>query len=90
MNKADLVLAVAEKADLSKRDAEAAVEVLLSLVEKALVKKEEVKISGFGVFETKRRAPRIGTNPTTGAKIKIPASNTVSFKPSKSLKEKVN
>jgi DNA-binding protein HU-beta len=90
MNKADLILAVAEEAKLPKREAEAAVEALLALVEKALVKKEEVKLSGFGVFENKKRAPRIGTNPTTGAKIKIPASNTVSFKPSKSLKEKVN
>ncbi len=90
MNKADLILSVAEEADLSKRQAEAAVEALLNLIEKALVKKESVKLSGFGVFENKKRAARIGTNPTSGVKIKIPASHTVSFKPSKSLKEKVN
>ena len=90
MNKADLILAVAEEADLSKRHAEAAVEALLKLVEKALVKKEAAKLSGYGVFENKKRAARIGTNPTSGQKIKIPASHTVSFKPSKTLKEKVN
>ncbi len=90
MNKADLILAVAEEADLSKRQAEDAVEAFLKLVEKALVKKESVKLSGFGVFENKKRAARTGTNPTSGKKIQIPASHTVSFKPSKTLKEKVN
>jgi DNA-binding protein HU-beta len=90
MNKAELILEVAEKAELQKKEAEAAVEALLGLVEKALVAGDEVKISGFGIFEVKHRAARAGTNPSTGKKIKIPASKAVAFKPSKALKEKIN
>ena len=90
MNKAELIALAAEKADVSKSDAEKVVDSLLALIENALVKGEEVKISGFGIFEKKDRASRIGTNPASGEKIEIPASATVSFKPSKGLKEKLN
>jgi DNA-binding protein HU-beta len=90
MNKAELVLAVAEKAEVSKRDAEAVVDAVVEEIEKALVKGENVKISGFGIFEKKQRAAREGTNPATQQKIKIPASNGVAFKASKALKEKLN
>jgi len=90
MNKAELIEAIAEKADLSKRDAEAAVDALVDVVADALVKGESVKISGFGIFEKKHRAAREGTNPATQAKISIPASTSVSFKVSKGLKEKLN
>ena len=56
----------------------------------AVVKGEEVKLSGFGIFSKKARAAREGTNPSNQKKIKIPASNTVAFKVSKAFKEKLN
>ena len=90
MNKAELVEAVAEKAELSKRDAEAAVDAVLEVIDAAVVKGEEVKLSGFGIFSKKARAAREGTNPSNQKKIKIPASNTVAFKVSKAFKEKLN
>jgi DNA-binding protein HU-beta len=90
MNKAELVEKVAVKAELSKKEAEAAVNALVELVEKALVKGEEVKLSGFGNFARKARAARVGTNPATGKKIQIPAAKAVVFKPAKALKEAVN
>lgn len=90
MNKAELVEAIAEKAELSKRDAEAAVDAVLEVVIGAVVKGEEVKLSGFGIFSKKSRAEREGTNPSNQEKIKIPASNTVAFKVSKAFKEKLN
>jgi DNA-binding protein HU-beta len=90
MNKAELVLEVAEKAEISKRDAEAAIDAVLEVVEGALVKGEEVKLSGFGIFQKKQRAAREGTNPATQQKIQIPASASVAFKVSKALKDKLN
>ena len=90
MNKAELVLAVAEKAEISKREAEAAIDAAFAVIEAALLKGEAVKVSGFGVFARKERAAREGTNPSNQSKIVIPASATVSFKVSKSLKEKLN
>ena len=90
MNKADLIAAIVAKGILSHRDAEAAIDEALAIMEEALAKGEAVKLSGFGIFEKKERAARTGTNPSTGAKIEIPASNSVVFKPSKSLKEKLN
>ena len=90
MNKAELVEAVAEKAELSKRDAEAAVDAVFEVIEAAVVKGEEVKLSGFGIFSKNARAAREGTNPSNQSKIKIPASNTVAFKVSKAFKEKLN
>ena len=90
MNKAELITAVGEKAELSHTDATKAVEAVLELIEAALVNGEAVKLSGFGIFEKKTRAARIGTNPSTGEKIEIAAANSVTFKPSKNLKEKLN
>lgn len=90
MNKAELIEAVAEKAELSKRDAEAAVDALVDVVTATLIKGDAVKISGFGIFEKKERAAREGTNPSTQEKISIPASTSVAFKVSKGLKEKLN
>ena len=90
MNKADLIAAIVAKGILSHRDAETAIDEALEIMEEALAKGEAVKLSGFGIFEKKERAARTGTNPSTGAKIEIPASNFVVFKPSKSLKEKLN
>jgi len=90
MNKAELIAVVAEKAEVSHRDAEAVIEKALATVEETLLKGEAVKLSGFGIFEKKERAARVGTNPSTKEKIEIAASNTVAFKPSKTLKEKLN
>ncbi len=90
MNKTDLILAVAEKAEVSKKEAEDVIEAALSIVEAALVKGEAVKISGFGVFTKKARAQREGTNPSNQEKIIIPASATINLKVSKSLKDKLN
>ncbi|MBO5528137.1 MAG: HU family DNA-binding protein [Bacilli bacterium] len=89
MNKNELIKAAAEKAEVSTRDAEAVLDEVIEIVTNALLKGEAVKLSGFGVFEKKVRAARVGTNPATGDKINIPASNNVVFKPSKSLKEKL-
>lgn len=90
MNKAELVEKVAAQSELSKRDAEAAVDAVIEVITAALVKGEEVKLSGFGIFQKKERAAREGTNPATQEKINIPASASVAFKVSKALKEKLN
>lgn len=90
MNKAELIQAVAAKAEVSHVDAERVVDEVLALIEEKLVAGEEVKLSGFGIFSKKERAARNGTNPSNGAKIVIPAANSVAFKPSKTLKEKLN
>ena len=90
MNKAELIQAVMAKAEVSHRDAEAVVEAVFDTISAEIIKGEAVKLSGFGIFEKKERAARVGTNPASGEKIEIPASNSVSFKPSKNLKEKLN
>ena len=89
MNKAELIKAVADKAEVSTRDAEAVLDGVIELITAALIKGEGVKLSGFGSFEKKERASRTGTNPATGEKISIPASKSAVFKPSKTLKEKL-
>lgn len=90
MNKAELIQAVSERADVSHLDAETVVDEFLSLIEKTVAKGEEVKLSGFGIFTKKQRKERKGTNPSDGSHIVIPASATVAFKPSKNFKAKVN
>lgn len=90
MNKADLILALIDETGLSKKEATEIVDSLLGIMEQAFARGESVKISGFGVFELKRRRARLGTNPATGEKIQIPESNTVTFKLSKNLREKIN
>lgn len=90
MNKTELVAKVAEKAGLTKKDAEKSVNALLSSVQEALVKKDKVQMIGFGTFEVKARAARAGRNPQTGAAIKIPASKNPVFKAGKALKDAVN
>ena len=88
-NKLDLVNAVSEACSISKKDADAAITALLLEVGKALERKEEVKLSGFGTFLVKDRKGRVGTIPGTNTKINIPNTKTVAFKPSKQLKELV-
>lgn len=90
MNKNELIGAIAEKGVLSRKDAETAIDQAIEIVKAALLNGETVKISGFGIFEKKERAARIGTNPSTGEKIEIAASSSVTFKPSKGLKEDLN
>lgn len=90
MNKSDLVNAVAAQADLTKDKADAAVSAILEQITNALSRDEGVALVGFGSFSQSHRAARTGRNPQTGAAIEISASNGVSFKPGKALKDAVN
>ena len=89
MNKTELIAAVAEKAALSKKDAEKAVKAVLDTVEETLVKGDKVQLIGFGTFEVKERAARTGHNPLTGASIEIAASKVPAFKAGAALKNAV-
>ncbi len=90
MNKTELVAAVAEKAGISKSDAEKALNAFTSVVTKELKNGERIQLVGFGTFETAKRKAREGKNPQTGEKISIPSSLLPKFKPGKSLKDAVN
>ena len=90
MNKGELVSAVAEKAGISKKDAEAAVKALTDIVAEELKKKKKVQIIGFGTFEAAKRSERKGRNPQSGKEMVVPASFVPKFKPGKALKELVN
>ncbi|MBQ1855363.1 MAG: HU family DNA-binding protein [Anaerovibrio sp.] len=90
MNKSQLVAKVAEKAGLTKKDAEKAVNGLFASVQEALVAGDKVQMIGFGTFEVKARAARTGRNPQTGEEIKIAASKNPAFKAGKALKDAVN
>ena len=90
MNKAELVAAVAEKTDFTKKDAELAINALVASIEEALVKGEKVQLIGFGTFETRERAARMGKNPQTGEAVEIAACKAPAFKAGKALKEAVN
>ena len=90
MNKTELIAAVAEKAELSKKDAEKAVKAFTDAVSEELVKGGKVQLVGFGTFEVSERAAREGRNPKTGKKMTIEASKTPKFKAGKALKDEVN
>lgn len=90
MNKTELINAVAESAKLSKKDAKAAVEATFAGIEKALKKGDKVQLIGFGTFEVRKQAARMGKNPQTGAAVKIAACKKPAFKAGKALKEAVN
>ncbi len=90
MNKTELVSAIAEKADLSKKDAEKALKAFTTVVAEELKKGEKIQLVGFGTFEVSHRAARTGRNPQTKEEIKIPASNAPKFKAGKALKDIVN
>jgi DNA-binding protein HU-beta len=90
VNKTELIASVAEKAGMTKKDAEKAINALFSSVEDALAKDDKVQIIGFGTFEVKSREARKGRNPQTGNEITIPASKTPVFKAGKGLKDVVN
>ncbi len=89
MNKNELINAVAEKAGLSKKDTEAAISATIAVITEAMAQAEKVQLVGFGSFEVKARAERIGRNPKTKEEIKIPASKMPVFKAGKALKDAV-
>ena len=90
MNKAELINAVTEKAGLSKKDTEAVINAAIYCITDALKDGEKVQLVGFGAFEVKARAERIGRNPKTKEQIKIPASKVPVFKAGKALKDAVS
>jgi DNA-binding protein HU-beta len=90
MNKTELVAAMAEKAQLSKKDAEAALKAFTDVVAEELKKGEKILLVGFGTFEVSERAARTGRNPLTGKEITIAASKDPKFKAGKALKDSVN
>ena len=90
MNKQDLIAAVAEKTDLPKAKAGDVIDEVIEAITKALKKKQEVRLVGFGTFSTSKRKAGKGRNPRTGEEIKIPATTTVLFKAGKQLKDSVN
>ena len=90
MNKAELINAVAEKADVSKKDAEAVISATLETITAALKEGDKVQLVGFGSFEVKKRAARMGRNPKTKESIEIPASVVPVFKAGKALKDVVS
>ena len=90
MNRMDLVSAVAKSADLSKKDAEAAVKGVFDAISSALEKGDKVQLIGFGTFDVSERAAREGRNPRTGETMKIAASRTPRFKAGKARKDKLN
>ena len=89
MNKTDLINAVADHAELSKKDAGKAVDAFVAAVTEALKKGEKVQLVGFGTFEVRERAAREGRNPQTGAAIQIQAAKVPAFKAGKPLKDAV-
>jgi DNA-binding protein HU-beta len=90
VTKADLVNSIAEKAGLSKADAEKALKAFTDAVAEALKVGEKVSLVGFGTFSVGERAARQGQNPQTGAKINIPAAKVPKFKAGKALKDSIN
>lgn len=86
MNKTELIDAVAKKAELSKKDAEKAINAVMDAVKDALAEGDKVQLVGFGTFEVKERAARTGINPRTKSKIEIPASKAPVFKAGQGLK----
>ena len=89
MNKTELIAAVAEKTDLSKKDADAAVSAVLGAITDALKAGDKIQLVGFGTFEVRNRAAKQGRNPRTGETMTAPASKVPAFKAGKALKDAV-
>ena len=87
MNKTELIAAVAEKAGLTKKDAERVINATIETITEGLCKGDKVQLSGFGIFEVKAREARVGRNPRTKETIQIPATKLPAFKASKTLKD---
>ena len=90
MNKAELITSMAEKSQLTKKDAESALKAFIDSVQEALENGDKVQLIGFGTFETRERAAREGRNPRTKETITIPASTVPVFKAVKEFKDRVN
>lgn len=90
MKKTDLIAAVAEKAGISKKDAEAAVNATFDTIVETIANGDKIQLVGFGSFERRERNARVGVDPRTNAKIEIPASKVPAFKAGKAFKEAVN
>ena len=90
MNRAELIVAMAEKAELSKKDAEKALKAFTDVVAAELKKGEKIQLVGFGTFEVSERAAREGRNPQTGKSMKIAACKAPKFKAGKALKDAIN
>ena len=90
MNKVELIAAVAAKTGLSKKKADEAIAAVISTIEESLVKGDKVQLIGFGTFEVRERAARVGRNPQTKEEIKIDASKQPVFKAGAALKKAVN
>ena len=90
MKNIELVAVVAEKTDLSKRDAERVVKTVFDTITEELAKGDKVQVIGFGTFEVRERQAREGRNPQNGESITIAASKSPAFKAGKQLKDKVN
>jgi len=90
MNKTELIAAIAEKTELSKKDSEKALKAFIEVVTEELKKGEKIQLVGFGTFEVAERAARDGRNPQTGEVMPIPASKAPKFKAGKALKDEIN
>ena len=90
MNKTELIAAVAEKAGISKKDADAAVNTTLDTIVEMVAAGDKVQLVGFGTFEPRERSAKTGKNPRTGESIEIPASKIPAFKAGKAFKDLVN
>ncbi|MCI9583283.1 MAG: HU family DNA-binding protein [Clostridium sp.] len=90
MNRTELIAAVAEKAELSKKDAEKAIKAFTEAVSEELANGGKIQLVGFGTFEVAERAAREGRNPKTGETMPIAASKSPKFKPGKALKDLIN
>lgn len=90
MNKTELVAAMADKAGLTKKDADAALKAFTEVIEETLKAGDSIQLIGFGTFEVAERAERTGRNPQTGAEMVIPASKAPKFKAGKALKDALN
>ena len=90
MNRMELVAAIAEKSELSKKDAEKALKAFTDVVAEELKKGEQIQLVGFGTFKVSERAAREGRNPQTGEAMQIAASKSPKFKAGKALKDALN
>lgn len=90
MNKTELIAAAAEKAGVSKKDAERVVNAAIDAITASLAEGSKVQVSGFGIFEVRNREARVGRNPHTKQTIEIPATRVPAFKASKALKDAVS
>lgn len=90
MNKTELITAIAESVDISKKDSEKALKAFVDVVTEELKKGEKVQLVGFGTFEVSERAAREGRNPQTGKTMKIEACKAPKFKAGKALKDAIN